>query len=421
VFEKMESHQHITPQRNIEQSERFPVLDSEKRLETGKQLASVALTISQLTDDFVAIERIPRFSKGQRENDVEHSYMLALAAPEMLNLLHLDLNTEKVTRFALAHDLIEVKVGDVATFNLSPEQLHEKERIEQEAKAALLQELPPLIADSLEEYERQDTPEAIFVRMVDKLLPLAVDVTGDGIRVLKEDYGVSSYDELVHSHDALHARIDEKFGSDFPDLVAAHAVMCEIIEKKYLDTIDSFQDKEKLREPTEIERKYRINLENLPDDIDLTEVRRSELQQGYIAVGADGSETRVRSFDGERFELTTKSPGMIAREEQTIKLTAEMFESLWEQTAGSRVEKTRYYIPFGDLMIELDIYHGHLEGLVTAELEFDGRRAEAMIRANTFEPPQWFGEDISFDSRYKNHSLAQQLPVEPIPLGAKQY
>jgi len=402
-------------------SERFSIIDSEARLEIGKHLAGLAIVSSKLTDDFAAIERIPRFAKGQRENDVEHSYMLAVAAPEMARVLKLDLDMEKVTRFALAHDLLEVKVGDVATFNLTPAQLAEKERVEQEAKEELLEELPPLIGESLEEYERQDSQEAIFVRMVDKLLPLAVDITGDGIRVLKDDYGVASYDELVNSHDALHARISEKFGSDFPDLVAAHAVMCEIIEQKYLDTVETANNQERFREPTEIERKYLVNLADLPSDIDLSTMKSSHLQQGYIAVGTDGSETRVRSFDGNRFELTTKSPGMIARDEQTIKLTEEMFTGLWEQTAGSRVEKTRYYIPLDQLTIELDVYEGHLSGLVTAEVEFEGRRTEAMVRANTFEPPEWFGEDVSLNSRYKNHSLAQQLPVDPTPLGSKQY
>jgi adenylate cyclase len=257
--------------------------------------------------------------------------------------------------------------------------------------------------------------------MVDKLLPLAVDVTGDGIRVLREDYGVASYEELVISHNALHTRIAEKFGSDFPDLVAAHAVMCQIIEQKYLDTVNDQKGEEKLRNPTEIERKFLIDLDALPEAIDLSDVKRSRLRQGYIAIGADGSETRVRSFDGERFELTTKSPGMISRDEQTIKLSEEMFEGLWGQTDGRRVEKTRYYIPLDQLTIELDVYEGHLEGLVTAEVEFDGRRTEAMVRATTFEPPEWFGEDISEDSRYKNHSLAKQLPHDPITLGAKKY
>lgn len=417
----MTSVEKFNPHKSIEQSERFPIIDTEARLHIGQRLANLAIAASQLTNDFAEVERIPRFAKGQRENDVEHSYMLAIAAPEMVKTLGLSLDLEKVTRFALAHDLLEVKVGDVATFDLTPAQLAEKERLEQTAKEELLKELPPLIGESLEEYEQQNTPEAIFVRMVDKLLPLAVDITGDGIRVLKEDYGVSSLEALVTSHNALYARISEKFGGDFPDLVAAHAVMCEIIEQKYAETVEALETQEKLRNPTEIERKYLINLDDLPETIDLSTMKRAHLQQGYIAVGSDGSEIRVRSFDGSRFELTTKSPGMIARDEQTIKLTEEMFEGLWEQTNGARVEKTRYYIPLDTLTIELDIYEGHLKGLVTAEVEFEGRDTEAMVRANTFEPPEWFGEDISLDYRYKNHSLAQHLPIEPIPLGAKQY
>jgi CYTH domain-containing protein len=54
-------------------------------------------------------------------------------------------------------------------------------------------------------------------------------------------------------------------------------------------------------------------------------------------------------------------------------------------------------------------------------VEFDGRPAEAMVRATTFEPPEWFGRNVSEDSRYKNHSLAQHMPHDPIPLGAKEF
>ena len=144
---------------------------------------------------------------------------------------------------------------------------------------------------------------------------------------------------------------------------------------------------------------------------------------GYLATGGDGSEVRVRSFgDDKRFELTMKSDGTIVRAEQTIKLTKEAFEALWQLTDGNRVEKTRYYIPYADengreLTIELDIYHGHLEGLATAEVEFSGREADALVKANTFNAPEWFGEDISEDKRFKNHSLASRTNLNFVSLG----
>jgi adenylate cyclase len=403
------------------QPERFPILDTERRVRIARKLSALALRVSELSDTFSSIERIPRYASGRRENDVEHSFMLAITAPEMVKLLGLELDIEKIRTFALVHDLLEVKVGDVATFDLTEAQLSEKERIEQVALQELLAELPELTAKALEEYERQDSSEAIFVRMVDKLLPIAVDVTGEGVRVLVEDYGITSYDELMKSHNALHARIAEKFGNDFPDLVAAHAQLCKIFEQKYIESQGHQVQHEKTRSTSEIERKYLVDLTKLPEDIDLNKVRSSHLMQGYIAIGADGSETRVRSFDNERYELTIKTPGMIERGEQTIKITREMFEGLWLQTVGRRVTKTRYYIPYDDLIIELDIYEDHLEGLVTAEVEFDGRPTEAMVRANTFESPAWFGKDVSSDPRYKNHSLATHLPVDPTPLGVKAY
>lgn len=401
--------------------ERFPILEDLDRQRIGTELATIALQSSQLAEDFSAVERIPRYADGRRENDVEHSFMLAIAAPEIAYKLDLKLNIDTVRRFAIVHDLLEIEVGDVATFDLTPAQFAEKERLAAEAKERLLAKLPPLLARDLELYERQDTPEAVFVRMVDKLLPVAVDITGDGVRIISEDYGVANYEQLQNSHNALHSNIARKFGNDFPDLVAAHAVLCKLFEDKYLETIASRKMDEKPRNPTEIELKYLVDLAKLPKDIDLATVKKVHLRQGYVAIGADRSETRVRSFDDERYELTVKSPGMIARDEQTATISQDMFDGLWLQTEGRRVAKTRYYIPLKDFGVELDVYEDQLEGLVTAEVEFDGRPAEAMLRATTFEPPEWFGKNVSEDGRYKNRSLSAQLPHDVIQLGTKQF
>lgn len=406
----------------INNFERFPIIDSERKASAARSIAAMAIKTSTLTDNFSAVERIPRYADGKRENDVEHSYMLAVAAPEIAASLELELDDSLIRRYALVHDLLEVKVGDVATFDLSPKQLAEKERREHAAKQELLSELPPLTAADLVAYEAQDSREAIFVRMVDKLLPIAVDITGDGVRVVREDYGVQDHQQLIEAHNHLHARIYEKFAQDFPDLVAAHAVLCEMFEDQYIETVGEKPKKQEvLRGPVEVELKYLIDPKHLPATLDLENAERSALKQGYIAIGADGSETRVRSFDNERFELTVKSPGMIERSEQTSKISPDMFDVLWAQTAGRQVEKTRYYIPYDTYTIELDVYHGALEGLMTAEVEFDGRQSEASVKAATFVPPEWFGDNVSEDPRYKNHNLSQGKPHEPLVMGAKRY
>lgn len=156
-----------------------------------------------------------------------------------------------------------------------------------------------------------------------------------------------------------------------------------------------------------------------PEDFEHTTIR-----QGYLAVSDDGSETRIRDFGNDRrFELTVKSNGTVAREENNIQIDKEVFESLWPLTLERRIEKTRYYIPYVDPegdnhTIELDIYHGpsYLDGLCTAEVEFKGRKTEATLRADTFQPPEWFGEDISSNPSYKNRSLASHSPHSPMNL-----
>lgn len=401
---------------------RFPgEVGIERRRITARQIADIALLASQLTDDFSNVKRIPRLADSRRENDVEHTWMLELAAPAIAGRFYPELDKNKVLRFGKAHDLLEVEVGDVATFDLNAAELKEKERREQEAKIIVLERLSKIdseLAEDLEEYERQDCPEAVFVRMVDKLLPVAVDISGDGLQVIREDYGVGSLEALEASHNQLFARMQEKFGADFPDLVAAHALLAVDFEDKYkANPNEKLKIKEAVRGPVETELKFLVD--ELPKDFDLENTPHTILRQGYVVVSSDGAETRIRSFDNERFELTVKSAGSVQRTEQTIKLPKDMFEVLWAQTAGMRVEKTRYNIPYGIYTIELDIYEGQLSGLMTAEVEFSGRQEDAEVKATTFEPPEWFGRDVTKDRRYKNQNLANGLPREPFNLGSK--
>ena len=53
---------------------------------------------------------------------------------------------------------------------------------------------------------------------------------------------------------------------------------------------------------------------------------------------------------------------------------------------------------------------GNLEGLVLAEVEFSSRD-----KSEEFEPPDWLGEEVTDDVRYKNQILAKKgAPVEEI-------
>lgn len=82
----------------------------------------------------------------------------------------------------------------------------------------------------MQKYESQSDPESRFVRAVDKLLPLVVDILGDGQRVLREDFNIHDLPSLERSHQLLTARIDARFGAEFPDIALAHAMLSELFE-----------------------------------------------------------------------------------------------------------------------------------------------------------------------------------------------
>lgn len=92
----------------------------------------------------------------------------------------------------------------------------------------------------------------------------------------------------------------------------------------------------------------------------------------------------------------------MAREEYNLPLTQEGYEHMLPKIDGRLIEKSRYLIPLdGKLTAELDIFEGDLAPLIIVEVEFDSLDA-----ANSFIPPEWFGEDVTESCKYHNSNLA---------------
>lgn len=218
---------------NIHKRKNFDYIStSETDHERSYLAAQTTLELGRVAMNFSHIERIPRYPDGERENNAEHSYMLAMAAPEIAELLNLDLDANLMARYAIVHDLVELKTGDIATFQLSDQQLAQKAANEHAALDELLRELPPSTAKSLAAYESQTDPEARFVRYIDKLLPIVVDIVGAGERVLREDYHVTDQNQLQQKLADLQVRFEAMFAGEFPDIDRAHKLLCELLEDK---------------------------------------------------------------------------------------------------------------------------------------------------------------------------------------------
>lgn len=182
------------------------------------------LEIGKLTVDFAAVERVPHYPPGRPENDVEHSYHLAVSAVEIAADFQPELDTGLVAQFSLVHDLPEVHVGDVPTFDISDEDRAAKEAAEKIATERLLKELPPHLAQLLERYEEQVEPEARFVRFIDKLLPAVIHATAPKANreVFKQKYNMTTAQEIELNEPVRTAHLQKMFPEfDFIHIVRA--------------------------------------------------------------------------------------------------------------------------------------------------------------------------------------------------------
>lgn len=145
----------------------------------------------------------------------------------------------------------------------------------------------------------------------------------------------------------------------------------------------------------EIERKYLVK--NIP--VRLTDYPCLQIEQGYLNTDPV---VRIRRTN-DTYTLTYKGKGLMVREEHNLPLNQTAFCHLKEKIDGLLIQKRRYLLPYQDkYTIELDVFEGSHAPLVLAEVEF-----ETEEEANAFIPPEWFGEDVTFSTKYHNSVLSQ--------------
>ena len=156
--------------------------------------------------------------------------------------------------------------------------------------------------------------------------------------------------------------------------------------------------RDRTRNNREIERKFLVK--QLPEK--LKRRRHYPIAQGYLASEPGGRHVRLRK-KGKTASLTFKVGRGAHREEREVNLSPKQFAALWPGTAGRRLRKLRYEIPWRNLMIEIDVYRGKHSGLVVAEVEFPD-----LATCREFKPPRWFGREVTGQKRYSNVRLANE-------------
>ncbi|MEI6887489.1 MAG: HD domain-containing protein, partial [bacterium] len=133
------------------------------------------LSFTKFTHSFQKIERrIFATGLNRNENDLEHSGQLALVAWYFIDSSKLKLNTEKVIKYALAHDLVETYAGDTYFYSKDKKIQESKVQREKNALVRIKKEFPDFkeIEKIITKYEEKSDPESRFVYALDKIIPV---------------------------------------------------------------------------------------------------------------------------------------------------------------------------------------------------------------------------------------------------------
>ena len=145
---------------------------------------------------------------------------------------------------------------------------------------------------------------------------------------------------------------------------------------------------------TEIERKFLI----VGDFMDQAK-ESLNIRQGYLSLDKERT-IRIRIQNKKAF-LTIKgksSASGLSRYEWEKEIDLEEGKSLLNLTIGRAIEKTRYLIPLGKHVFEIDVFSGENLGLVLAEVELQSE-------TEVFIKPSWLGKEVTGDARYYNANL----------------
>lgn len=188
----------------------------------SKETVDASLELARLCLAFGRVMRATYHEDGTRyESDTDHTVMLGIMAPAFAAEFAPHLDRGLIAQFALIHDLAEAYAGDTPTYGtLSDEAKSDKDAREKAAIERIRKEFDgvyPWIGETLEAYERLDTPEARFVKVFDKVMPKLVHVLNDGATARELGHTLETTDAF---HKDQAAKIRASYGADQPEAMA---------------------------------------------------------------------------------------------------------------------------------------------------------------------------------------------------------
>lgn len=145
----------------------------------------------------------------------------------------------------------------------------------------------------------------------------------------------------------------------------------------------------------EIERRWLIDV--LPS---LTDVPYTIISQYYYG---DGYRVRAEAdLDNVVYTKTYKRTISAISREEIEEVVDQLTFIVLKAKADRYITKIRYRIPHDGCIIELDMIELDGDVITIAEVELESEDQE-------FNPPEWFGEEITGIQEYNNYALARKI------------
>lgn len=121
--------------------------------------------------------------ENRKENDAEHSWHIAVLAFMLAEYANNPIDILKVMKMLLMHDIVEIDAGD--TYCYDADGLSTKSEREQNAAKRIYGILPDDQSEEYyllwQEFEAQESSEAKFAALLDRMQPLILNYSKEGI------------------------------------------------------------------------------------------------------------------------------------------------------------------------------------------------------------------------------------------------
>lgn len=147
----------------------------------------------------------------------------------------------------------------------------------------------------------------------------------------------------------------------------------------------------------EIERKFLV----LSEDFKTQSSPPFRIVQGFLNTHPERT-VRVR-LKGDKGYLTVKgksSESGTTRFEWETEISKEEASELLKLCEKGVIDKIRYEVNYKNHNFEIDVFSGDNQGLILVEVELDDEN-------ETFEKPDWLGEEVTGNSKYYNSQLSK--------------